>query len=92
MGKRDKKADSANGSRSHGWTPKGGKGGSGLTPEQTAALQTVADEKLRAQEAAERHQVAKEAAKEVRRADKRKKKKKRKNTSSDSDSDTGSVR
>ena len=40
MGKRDKKADSANGSRSHGWTPKGGKGGSGLTPEQTAAFLT----------------------------------------------------
>ena len=58
MGKRDKKADSANGSRSHGWTPKGGKGGSGLTPEQTAALQTVADEKLREQKAAERHEVA----------------------------------
>ena len=75
MGKRDKKADSANGSRSHGWAHghanKGGKGGSGLTPEQTAALQTVADEKLRERKAAERHEVAKEAAKEVRRADKR---------------------
>ena len=94
MGKRNMKADSAKGGRSQGWaqgyTGKGGKGGGTLTPEQTAMLQALADEKLKEEKQAERREMVKDAAHEVRRADRRKKKKKRrKHNSSDSDSDTG---
>ena len=94
MGKRNMKADSAKGGRSQGWSQgyasKGGKGGGNLTPEQTAALQALADEKLKEEKKAERREMVEETAREVRRADKKKKKKKkRKHASSDSDSDTG---